>query len=48
MNTNKDFNNVKDFCNEFDLIFIDGDHSYEGVKRDFEMYKRLLSPRGPI
>lgn len=32
----------------FDLIFIDGDHSYEGVKKDFQMYKNLLSPRGYI
>ena len=34
--------------NYFDLIFIDGDHSYEGVKRDFDLYKKLLSPRGYI
>ena len=40
--------NVKEFCNKFDLIFIDGDHSYQGVKRDFELYKELLSDRGVI
>lgn len=39
---------VKDFCHQYDLIFIDGDHSYEGVKKDFELYKELLSPRGYI
>lgn len=39
---------VKNFCPKFDFIFIDGDHSYEGVKKDFEMYKSLLSPRGVI
>ena len=39
---------VKEFCPLYDLIFIDGDHSYEGVKRDFELYKELLSPRGYI
>ena len=39
---------VKEFCPQYDLIFIDGDHSYEGVKRDFELYKTLLSSRGHI
>ena len=41
-----DKNKVKEFCPEYDLIFIDGDHSYNGVKKDFELYKDLLSPRG--
>ena len=31
-----------------DLLFIDGDHSYEGVKRDFEMYSRLVRRGGLI
>ena len=39
---------VRSFCEEFDLIFIDGDHRYEGVKRDFENYRPLLSNRGVI
>ena len=30
----------------FDLIFVDGDHSYEGVKNDVEYYGTLLTPQG--
>jgi predicted O-methyltransferase YrrM len=33
---------------KFDFIFIDGDHSYEGVKSDYEKYKQFLSPTGYI
>lgn len=31
-----------------DVLFIDGDHSYEGVKEDYEMYSTLISPGGII
>ena len=31
-----------------DFLFIDGDHSYDGVKRDFEMYGPLVNPSGLI
>ena len=31
-----------------DLLFIDGDHSYEGVKKDFELYSTILSDNGII
>jgi predicted O-methyltransferase YrrM len=31
-----------------DVLFIDGDHSYEGVKRDFELYSPLVRPGGFI
>jgi predicted O-methyltransferase YrrM len=30
------------------LLFIDGDHSYEGVKHDYEMYSPLVRPGGLI
>jgi len=32
----------------YDLIFIDGDHSYEVVKKDFENYKTLINDNGVI
>ncbi len=31
-----------------DFLFIDGDHTYEGVRRDFEMYSPFVSPDGII
>ncbi len=31
-----------------DILFIDGDHSYEGVKMDFEMYAPLVKKNGII
>lgn len=31
-----------------DILFIDGDHSYSGVQRDFAMYEDLLSDDGFI
>lgn len=33
---------------KIDLLFIDGDHSYEGVKLDFELYSKLLAPKGVV
>jgi predicted O-methyltransferase YrrM len=30
------------------LLFIDGDHSYEGVRRDWELYSPLVRPGGLI
>jgi len=34
--------------NPLDFLFIDGDHTYEGVKKDFEMYSPLVRPGGVI
>jgi predicted O-methyltransferase YrrM len=31
-----------------DLLFIDGDHTYEGVKQDWQMYSPLVGPGGLI
>ena len=33
---------------QLDILFIDGDHSYEGVKQDFEMYSPLVKKKGII
>ncbi len=31
-----------------DLLFIDGDHAYEGVKQDWEQYSALVRPGGMV
>lgn len=33
---------------KIEFLFIDGDHSYEGVKMDFEMYSKLVKENGGI
>ncbi len=33
---------------QIDLLFIDGDHAYEGVKKDWEMYSPLVRSGGLI
>jgi predicted O-methyltransferase YrrM len=33
---------------QFDLLFIDGDHNYEGVKKDFLKYRNLVREGGII
>lgn len=41
---------VKNILNDkkVDFLFIDGDHSYEGVKKDFDMYSGLVESNGII
>lgn len=42
---------VKDSLSEsggVDLLFLDGDHTYSGVKRDYEIYGDLVSENGVI
>ena len=41
------FDKVKD-DGPFDILFIDGLHTYEGVKRDYELYEPLVKPGGLI
>jgi predicted O-methyltransferase YrrM len=33
---------------KLDLLFIDGDHNYDGVKQDFLLYRHLVRPGGII
>jgi hypothetical protein len=33
---------------KIDVLFIDGNHSYEGVKLDFNLYSKLLNDKGVI
>lgn len=44
------FNKIKMILkdNYLDFLFIDGDHSYEGVKKDFELYVPLVKKNGII
>jgi cephalosporin hydroxylase len=35
-------------ANDVDFLFIDGDHSYQGVKADFENYSPLVRPGGLV
>ncbi len=43
-------NQIKDILKErkIDFLFIDGDHSYEGVKKDFQLYSGLVKNGGII
>jgi predicted O-methyltransferase YrrM len=39
---------VRDLEGAVDLLFIDGDHGYDGVRADFENYAPLVKPGGLI
>ena len=39
---------AQSYSGQFDFIFIDGDHTFEGVKRDTELALKLLAPDGTI
>jgi predicted O-methyltransferase YrrM len=40
------FDAVGDVPEAVDLIFIDGDHSYEGIRKDWQLYAEKLRPGG--
>lgn len=44
------FNKAKEILkgNQLDFLFIDGDHRYEAIKSDYEMYSSLIRPGGII
>jgi predicted O-methyltransferase YrrM len=44
--SNDTVNYIKSLGIKFDFIFIDGDHSYNGVKNDYEKYKQFLADDG--
>lgn len=39
---------LKSRISEIDILFIDGDHTTEGVKKDFEMYHQMVKSGGYI
>ena len=41
-------NTLIKYIDEIDVLFIDGDHSYDGVILDFEMYSKLVKNGGYI
>jgi hypothetical protein len=42
------FNRLFEIAKEIDILFIDGDHSYGGVIKDFEIYSKIVKRGGYI
>lgn len=40
--------NLVDWNRKIDVLFIDGDHSYEAVKKDWEKYSPFVKPKGQV
>jgi predicted O-methyltransferase YrrM len=39
---------AENWTDKIDMLFIDGDHSYEGVRRDWELFSPHVSPFGVV
>lgn len=48
LHTDYSFNVVKNWKEEIEIIFIDGDHTYDAVKKDFEDWYPLVKKSGYI
>lgn len=46
--TNEMVSRLKELTNEIDILFIDGDHSYQAVINDFMLYEELVKSGGYI
>lgn len=44
----EDSTDVEARPNSYDIVFIDGDHSYEGILRDYEHWKYAVKPGGHL
>lgn len=44
----KAYDRISRIMPQIDFLFIDGDHSYEGVKQDFNLFAPLVKPGGII
>ena len=39
---------ANDWNRSIDILFIDGDHSYEGAKRDWDLFSPFVKPFGSV